>query len=286
MPNFHLGKGLGALIKETKSGSQEQNIRDVEVSKIVPNKRQPRTNFNEAELQELAASIKEKGILQPLIVRPIASGNFELIAGERRWRAAKTLGLTKVPVVIRKATDEDSLEIALIENIQRANLNPIEEAQAFEQLINEFELTQEQIATKVGKERSTVANMLRLLSLPKEIQDYLGQDEISMGHARALLALANRKQQLDICLRVISEKLSVRETERLVTEILQGESAPKKAKRMRRDPHVADLEEKLQKIMGTQVVVRNRGKLGRIEIYYYSLDEFDRLMERLGVKKD
>lgn len=284
MPNYHLGKGLGALISDKKSASQEAGAREIEVSKIVPNKRQPRQQFSKEKLQELASSIKEKGIVQPLVVRPLPDGNYELIVGERRLRAAKALGLTKVPAVIRKASDEDSLELALIENIQRADLNAIEESRAYQQLMKEHDLTQEQVAVKVGKDRATISNFLRLLSLPKEIQDTIQMDEISMGHARALLALQNRKEQMDVCLKAISEKLSVRETEQLVTEILEGK--PKKVRRLRRDPHVVDLEEKLQKILGTQVVVRNRGKMGRIEIYYYSLDEFDRLMEKIGLKKD
>lgn len=285
MPNLHLGKGLGALIGEKRNAKQEiAGFTEIEVNKIENNRNQPRKNFNEAKLKELASSIKEKGVIQPLVVRQLAAGNFELIAGERRLRAAKLLGLTKVPVVIRKASDEDSLELTLIENIQRDDLNAMEEARAYEKLMREFSLTQETMAQKVGKERSTVANFLRLLSLPKEIQDYIGLGEISMGHARALLALGNRKEQMDLCLRIISEELSVRGAEQLVAKILEG--GAKKARRLKRDPHIADLEERLQKELGAQVVVRNRGKMGRIEIYYYSLDEFDRLMARLGIKKE
>lgn len=285
MPNLHLGKGLGALIGEKRNAKQEiAGFTEIEVNKIEINRNQPRKNFNEAKLKELAASIKEKGVIQPLVVRQLAAGNFELIAGERRLRAAKLLGLAKVPAVIRKASDEDSLELTLIENIQRDDLNAMEEARAYEKLMREFNLTQETIAQKVGKERSTIANFLRLLSLPKEIQDYISLGEISMGHARALLALSNRKEQMDLCLRIISEELSVRGAEQLVAKILEG--GTKKARRLKRDPHIADLEEKLQKELGAQVVVRNRGKMGRIEIYYYSLDEFDRLMARLGIKKE
>jgi len=286
MAKVSLGRGLSALISDRKiSPSEERNDAQVEIKKIVANPFQPRKNFDVESLKELTLSIKEKGILQPLIVRKSENGNYDLIAGERRLRAAKSAGLSKVPVIIRKATDEDALELALIENIQRDDLNPMDEAFAFQRLSKEFKLTQEQISQKVGKKRATVANTLRLLSLSEEIQDYLHAGHITMGHARALLALSDDKIKTDICLRIIAEGLSVRETERLVTDRLHPDQAKKKkSKRLRRDPHIADLEDQLQKSLGAQVTIRSRGKTGRIEIYFYSLDEFDRIAQHLGVK--
>ncbi len=287
MGKVSLGRGLGALISDRKNQNKEQrNATEIELEQIVVNRFQPRHHFDEEAIQELANSIQTKGIIQPLLVRKIGEEQYELIAGERRLRASQLLGLKKVPVVIREASDEESLELALIENIQRENLNPIEEAIAYQRLAKEFHLTQESISEKVGKKRATIANTLRLLSLSAEIQNYIQKNQISMGHARALLALPSEKEQLDFALRIIAEGLSVREIEQIVTDKLHPNSTQKKKlRRMKRDGHVADLEEKLQKILGTQVVIRNRGKSGRIEIYYYSMDDFDRILDGLGVEK-
>jgi len=288
MAKISLGRGLGALISEKKKTSTEQkDITEIEMKKISVSRYQPRKQFDEESLKDLSDSIKEKGVIQPIIVRPLSPGYYELIAGERRLRAAKKAGLNKIPAVIRNATDEDSLEVALIENIQRDNLNPLEEAVAYQRLANDFDLTQEQISEKVGKKRTTVTNTIRLLSLSKEIQNYIRSGHINMGHARALLSLPTPKIQIDLCLRIIAEGLSVRETERFVTETLHPDPAKKKkVRRLGRDPHVIDMEEKLQKTLGSQVIIRNRGKSGRVEIYYYSIDEFDRLVERLGAKEE
>jgi len=286
MAKVSLGRGLSALISDKKRFPSEQNNdAQVEIKKISANPFQPRQKFDDESLKELSLSIKEKGILQPLIVRESTNGNYDLIAGERRLRAAKSAGLSRVPVIIRKATDEDALELALIENIQRDNLNPMDEAFAYQRLSKDFKLTQEQIAQKVGKKRATIANTLRLLTLSEEIQDYLHAGHITMGHARALLSLSDDKKKADICLRIIAEGLSVRETERIVTDYLHPDgSTRKKSKRLRRDPQIANLEDQLQKALGAQVTIRSRGKKGRIEIYFYSLDEFDRISQHLGVK--
>lgn len=285
-----LGRGLGALISDKKPSNkkvEDEKGSLIDIKKITANRFQPRRHFSDETLSELTESIKEKGIVLPLVVRALGNGSYELIAGERRLRAAKSAGLTKVPAIIRKASDEDSLELALIENIQRENLNPVDEALAYQRLTKEFKLTQEQIASKVGKKRATVSNILRLLTLPRDIQDYLQSDHISMGHARAILALSNSKAQNDTCLRIIAEGLSVRETERIVNDILHPQPGDKKKKgRHRRDPHIADLEDRLQKTLGTQVVIRNQGKKGRIEIYYHSLDEFGRVIEQLGASEE
>ncbi len=286
MAKVSLGRGLGALIsdkrttpKESPSGSTE-----IEIKKIKVNRYQPRHQFNEDAIKELASSIKEKGIIQPLLVRPTDEGAYELIAGERRFRASKLLGLKKVPVVMRDVSDEDSLELALIENIQRENLSPIEEALAYQRLTKEFKLTQEQVSEKVGKKRATISNILRLLSLPEEIQNFIQTDQVSMGHARAILSLPSEKQQKDFALRVIAEGLSVREVERMVTDILHPSGSPqKKAKRAKKDSHVADLERRLEQRLGTNVKVHHKGKAGKIEIQYYSMDDFDRILEILGV---
>ena len=287
MAKVSLGRGLGALISDRKNQSKEKSEgTELEIKQIVVNRFQPRHHFDEESIQELANSIQAKGIIQPLLVRKIGEEQYELIAGERRLRASLLLGLKKVPVVIREGSDEESLELALIENIQRNDLNPIEEAIAYQRLAKEFHLTQEGISEKVGKKRTTVANTLRLLSLCSEIQNYIQNNQISMGHARALLALPSEKEQLDFALRIIAEGISVREIEQRVTDKLHPSSAQKKKlRRMKRDSHVADLEEKIQKIFGTQVAIRHRGKSGRIEIYYYSMDDFDRILDKLGMEK-
>lgn len=289
MAKVSLGRGLGALISDKKSASKEKNENsvEIEIKRIEVNRYQPRHEFDADSIKELASSIKEKGIIQPLLVREIGEDKYELIAGERRYRASKSIGLKKVPVVIRNVSDEDSLELALIENIQRENLSPIEEALGYQRLTKEFKLTQEEISEKVGKKRATISNTLRLLSLNGEIQNLIQTKQISMGHARAILALPSEKQQRDFAMRVIAEGLSVRDIERLVTEALEPSSSnKKKVKRSKKDAHVADIEDKLQKVFGTQVAIRNKGKSGKIEIYYYSMDDFDRIMESLGVAEE
>ena len=267
-----LGKGLNALIPE-----KGEEVLYLDVGRIMPGKQQPRRVFHEESLKELAASIKEKGVLQPVIVSRTGDGAFNLIAGERRWRASVLAGLKKIPALIKNVASKDSLEIALIENIQREDLNPIETAEAFDRLVKEYGLTQEDLAAKVGKERATVANYLRLLKLPDEIKTMLYNGSLSMGHARALLSIEGRIHQIEAARKTIRSSLSVRETELLAKKSLKpAKSVGKK------DPQISSLEEKLIKHLGTKVRIAHKGKKGgKIEIEYYSLDEFDRLLEIL-----
>lgn len=246
---------------------------------IEPNSEQPRKNFDEESLQELADSIKQYGILQPLIVQKKGS-HYEIIAGERRWRAAKLAGITDVPVLIREYDKQQTMEIALIENVQRADLNPIEEAQAFQQLIQEFHLTQEEIANRVSKNRATITNSMRLLKLDSRVQDMLAEGKISSGHARALLGLEDRERQYQVAVKIIEEKLSVRDVEKLVKMM----NRPPKEKKPEKGPDIdliyRQVEDKLKSIMGTKVVINQKDKnKGRIEIEYYSQEELERLIE-------
>ena len=267
-----LGKGLDALIPD-----KGENIIQIEVSRILPSKEQPRKVFDEGALHELSASIKEKGVLQPILVSRTGDGSFNLIAGERRWRAAVQAGLRKIPAIVKNVDSRDSLEMALIENIQREQLNPIETAEGFNRLMQEFNLTQEELADKVGKERATVANYLRLLNLPVEIKDMIYTGKLSMGHARALLAIEGRINQIEAARKVIRSGLNVRETE------LLAKKTPKPARiRSRKDPQIASLEEKLIRSLGTKVhIVQKNKKKGKIEIEYYSLEELNRLLDML-----
>ncbi len=246
---------------------------------IEPNSEQPRKNFDEESLQELADSIKQYGILQPLIVRK-KGNHYEIIAGERRWRAAKLAGVTDVPVLIREYDKQQTMEIALIENVQRADLNPIEEAQAFQQLIQEFHLTQEEIANRVSKNRATITNSMRLLKLDIRVQDMLAEGKISSGHARALLGLEEGERQYQVAAKIIEEKLSVRDVEKLVKMM----NRPPKEKKPEKGPDIdliyRQVEDKLKSIMGTKVVINQKDKnKGRIEIEYYSQEELERLIE-------
>ncbi len=272
-----LGRGLDALIPE-----RGEEMLHLEVNRISAGGEQPRKVFRDGSLKELAASIKEKGVLQPIIVSRAEDGSFRLIAGERRWRAAQLAGLKKIPSIVKNVASRDSLEIALIENIQREDLNPVETAEAFHKLMREFNLTQEDLSERVGKERATVANYLRLLKLPEEIKSLISDGSLSMGHARALLSIEGRANQTDAARKVINKGLSVRETETLAKNI--GLSGAKKSKTHKghKDPQIASLEDKLIKSLGTKVRIHHKGKKGgRIEIEYYSLDELDRLLDIL-----
>lgn len=266
-----LGKGLNALIPE-----KGDEILHLDIHRILPGAYQPRKTFSENSLKELAASIKEKGILQPILVSRTGDGSFNLIAGERRWRAATLAGLKKIPAMVKNAASKDAFEMALIENIQREDLNPVETAEAFNRLVQEFGLTQEELADKVGKERATVANYLRLLKLPDEIKALLYNGSLSMGHARALLSIEGRAAQVEAAKKIIRSGLSVRETESMAKKAV----APPKAQH--KDAQIASLEDKLIKHLGTKARLVHKGKKGgRIEIDYYSLDELDRILEIL-----
>ena len=293
-----LGSGIDVLIPKaqgTKKGEEKKKVvkeevkevvkelETIPINKIEPNQSQPRKNFNEDSLQELADSIKQHGLIEPLIVQKGKKGFYQIIAGERRWRAAKIANLKEVPVVIKDYTKQEVMEIALIENIQREDLNPIEEAEAYDSLIKEFHLKQDEIAEKVSKSRVAITNALRLLKLDERVRTMLVEDKLKSGHARALLAIENNDLQYETAVQVFDQKLSVRETEKLVKKILLPK-AEKKEDEKNNDEQMKTIyqnfEEKLKMIMGTKVNI-NHGKKGKgkIEIEYYSPDEFDRIME-------
>lgn len=285
-----LGKGVSALFAEIGSiespGGEEEKtkiegIKEVELNEIKPNKYQPRYQFDNEKLEELTQSIKEKGIIQPIIVRNSASG-YEIIAGERRLRAASKAGLTKIPVIIKEVSSGEALEIALIENIQREDLNPIEEAKAFQKLINEFKLTQEDLASKVGKDRTSIANILRLLKLPLEIQKAVEENLLSMGHARALINIEEKRLQLLLFKKAIQKNLSVRQLEDIIKDIKNVSRGTTKDKK--EDPIIRSYEKTLRESLGTKVIIKqNKDKRsGKIEILYFSLDDIERLLEKLG----
>jgi len=266
-----LGKGLEALIPE-----KVEEIIHLDIDRIFSSEQQPRKLFRDDPLKELAASIKEKGVLQPVIVSRVGDGTFRLVTGERRWRAAALAGLKKIPALIKNVASKDSLEIALIENIQREDLNPMETAQAFSRLITDFNLTQEELSDKVGKDRATIANYLRLLKLPEEIKTLMYEGSLSTGHAKAILTIDGKANQINAARKIVRKGLSVREAEALSKTI----SRPSRMKALK-DPQISSLEEKLIKSLGTKVRIQNKGKRGRIEIEYYSLEELDRLLDIL-----
>lgn len=296
-----LGKGLDSLIKdnssakktaavntssenkaeEMKSGEQMMKINMVE-----PNRDQPRKKFEEDALLELADSIKQFGVLQPLLVRK-RKDYYEIIAGERRWRAAKMAGVKEVPVIIKDYTEQEIVEIGLIENIQRENLNPIEEAMAFKKLLEEFNMKQDEVAERVSKSRTAVTNSMRLLKLDERVQEMIVDDMISTGHARALLAIDDKEQQYDLANKIFDEKLSVRETEKLVKEI-KNPKKPKMKKKVENEFVYTDLENRMKEVMGTKVNISSKGNgKGKIEIEYYSDDELERMFEMImSIRKD
>ena len=275
-----LGRGLSALIPDTPAPAapaQAERTLDVDSDLLRPNKFQPRTQMDDARIDDLARSIRANGIIQPIVVRKVEQG-YEIIAGERRWRAAQRAGLHRVPVVVRDIPEDRLLAVALIENVQREDLNPIEEAHAYRRLADEFHLTQEQIADAVGKDRSSIANTVRLLRLPQEVRGNVASNALSMGHARAILALADEAAQLRLARDVIARSLSVRETEALVKKA----AAPEEKKPQKKiDVHTRAAEDKLRMSLGTRVRINRKGKGGRIEIEFVNEDELHRLYERL-----
>ncbi len=275
-----LGKGLQALFSENES-VQEDGVIEIRVSDIRPNKFQPRQDFSEDKLEELARSISLHGVLQPVVVRDVIGG-YELVAGERRWRACKLAGLEIIPAIIRDFSDSEMMEIALIENLQREDLNPLEEAAAYRRLLDEFGLTQEELSQRIGKSRSHIANILRLLQLPPEIQDYVSRGTISMGHARTLLGLEKAAQQLEACRLVVERCLSVRETEALVQRLKAGNKS-RKERPVEKEPYIMALESSLQENLGTKVQIRPGKQKGRIEIEYYTEDDLERICRLLGI---
>ena len=286
-----LGRGLNTLIpsapvKETETEKilkKDEQIKSevmVPILKVEPNPDQPRRQFDEDALQELADSIKQYGILQPLIVKK-HDQFYEIIAGERRWRAAKLAGLKEVPVLIRDYAENEIVEIALIENIQREDLNPIEEALAYKRLMEEFSLKQDQVAAKVSKSRAAITNSLRLLKLDTRVQNLLSEEMISTGHARALLAINDADQQYEIAMKVFDEKLSVREIEKLVKQLAKKKKEPPKEDNTVHEFLFANMEESLKQALGSKVTIKNKNNKGKIEIEYYSKEELDRLVDML-----
>ncbi len=291
-----LGKGLGALIKKSVAPATIDNViapedfkrvRDVPLDHVVPSPLQPRTQFVESPLDDLVESIRQHGIIQPLIVRPV-NGKLELIAGERRWRASRKLGLATVPVIEREASDRDVLEMALIENLQREDLNPMEEAAGYVRLAEEFTLKQDEIAARVGKSRASVANAMRLLGLHSDVQMLVAQARITVGHAKAILAIKDQTSQLLAADQIIRRQLTVRAAEKLAQSFLNGDSSesgePKKAAATREvDIQVRAITNRLREHLATHVSIQHSAKKGKIEIEYYGDDDLQRLIELLGL---
>lgn len=272
-----LGKGLQALISEASLDVHESLV-EVEVSRIHPNPKQPRRVFDEEKLLELAASIKEHGVVQPVLLRRVGA-DYELVAGERRWRAAQKAGLATIPAVIRDFTEAQTMEIALIENLQREDLNPIEEALAYRTLLEEFGLTQEELAQRLGKSRPQISNTLRLLSLSQEIQEELSAGRLTMGHAKVLLGLEERAVQDRLARRIMAEGLSVREAEELVKSAGSGRPRPAANRKSQSiDPGLIDFEERLRQALGTPVKILPGTPRGRIEINYYGVEDLERIV--------
>lgn len=284
-----LGKGLDSMIPEkinNKVSADEKNVNEENVSRetlisinqIEPNKEQPRKNFDEDSLHELAESIKQYGVIQPLLLQK-RDNYYEIIAGERRWRAARIAGLKEVPAIIKEYSTQEIVEIALIENIQREDLNPIEEALAFEKLIKEFNLKQDEVAERVSKSRTAVTNSLRLLKLGPGVQQMLIDDIISSGHARALISIEDKELQYSLATKILDEKLSVRETEKLIKKLLENKPVKPPVKE-KTDIIYKDLEEKIKSILGSKVSINKKAKnKGKIEIEYYSNEELDRIID-------
>lgn len=284
-----LGQGLDALIPAHEPVGTEdpsRTITYVSADSLLPNPFQPRRSFQEASLIGLSESIKERGVIQPLIVRSASSDKYEIVAGERRWRAAKLAGFSTVPVIIKNVSDSESLEIALVENLQREDLNPLDTAEAYDILIKKFSYTHEDLAKRMGKDRSNVTNYLRLLKLPGPIKEQLRQDLITMGHARTLLAIDHLPTQLQLSGKVVKRNLSVRELERIIQNYRKKHSSVEASPR-RRNSDVSELESQLSRHMAARVVIRKKvNDSGRLEIYFHSREELERVLELLGYSED
>lgn len=284
-----LGQGLDALIPLEKPAGQsapEAGIKYLAIDSLLPNPHQPRRSFPEESLADLSHSIKEIGVIQPLIVRSTTEGKYEIVAGERRWRAARKAGFFTIPVIVRTISDAESLEIALIENLQRENLNPLDTAEAYNTLIKKFSYTHEILAQRIGKDRTNITNYLRLLKLPDPIKDHLREDRLSMGHARTLLAVDHLPTQLNLSSRTIKRKLSVRELERIVQNFKNKQQVDL-VKTSEKDPDLVALETKLSRHFSTRVLIRNKTNTsGRLELAFHSREELDRLLEAMGYSED
>ena len=286
-----LGRGLDALLGSepakaapaaSKAGEGSTGINEVPIGKLEPNRFQPRTYFDESGLEDLSASIKTQGVVQPIVVTPKGEGRFTIIAGERRWRASKLAGLKKVPVVVREVTDDQKLlEMALVENIQRADLNPVEEAEAYRSLGDSFELSQEEIAKRVGKGRTTITNFLRLLRLPQEVQDLMREGRLTAGQARPLLGFGDAKKQIELAERAVEEGLTARDLERLAAEPKEEKSSDGKKKPVEQDVHTREATDKLTHVLQTKVEIQRKKKGGTVRIHFHSEEELIRLYDLL-----
>lgn len=276
-----LGKGLDALFLDNSTESAS-SVTTLNLNEIEPNRQQPRKMFDERALGELSESIAMHGVIQPLLVRPLSDGGYQLIAGERRWRASRMAGLTEVPVVIREMSDSEAMELALIENLQREDLNPIEEAEGLKLLMDTYSLTQEQVAERVGKSRPAIANALRLLCLPEEVLEFVKDGKISSGHARALIPLSDKSKIMILCKDIIQRELSVRETERIVKSILKPKDK-KETKGKKRDPFFDECELAIREELGRKATVNlTKGNRGTLEIEFFSKEDLQSILEALA----
>ncbi|TAJ98205.1 MAG: ParB/RepB/Spo0J family partition protein [Candidatus Manganitrophaceae bacterium] len=275
-----LGKGLGLTALVPPAEPPKGEVREIEIGKIIPNRYQPRQHFDPEALASLAASLKSHGLIQPITVRKEESGQYELIAGERRWRAAQLAGFAAIPAIVKSVQEQELMEWALLENVQREDLNPIEKAQAYQRLLTEFSLTQEAIAARMGIDRSTVANFLRLLQLPERLWGWIADGTLTMGHAKALLSLEKKEDQLRVAEEIKTKGWSVRQIEALVQKI-KREARPDPKGSATPSPEVAELEGRLRHALGTKVRLVQQGKGGEIRIEYYSLEDLDRILDKL-----
>jgi len=279
-----LGRGLGALIpSQSSEGESKNEIKKIDIEKINSNPYQPREDFNEELLEDLSYSIQEHGLIQPITVREKARGKYQLVAGERRWRAAKLAGLDEIAAIVQRYSNQQMMEVALIENLQREDLNPIEEAKAYKRLIEEFDLIQAEVAESVGKSRSAISNSLRLLNLAPKVQEFVSRETLTVGHARTLLALDTFEEQSEVAKEIIENGLSVRETERLIKSLTtdEVEKEKKKTDHKQKDPNITVIEDRLRKRLGTPVNIKHGKNKGQIVIEYYSEEELARVLEYL-----
>ena len=289
-----LGKGLGSLfgsdeietlsVSKTADEKKEGDIQNIKTSLIEPNKKQPRSKFDDEKIDALAGSIKEHGVISPIIVTPVKNGMYKIVAGERRWRAAKKAKIKEIPAIVRSYSDEQVAEIALIENLQRENLNPIEEAVGYNLLMEEFNLTQETISKRVGKSRSAVANSLRLLTLEPALQKLITDGSLTSGHARAVLSVEGNEMRSALAKKIIEGGLNVRQAESLAKELMKKKGAPKKKEKTAAEIEAEKIAEKLSSAIGTKVNISHGAKKGKIEIEYYGADDLDRILNILGLQ--
>ena len=283
---FALGKGLSALIPDESfniDDSNKNSTLSISINKIKSDKDQPRKSFDSEKIAELTESIKTHGIIQPLILRKIDNDQYIIVAGERRWRAAKIAGLKEVPAIIMDLTENEILEISLIENIQRQDLNPIEEARAYKKLIDDFKMTHEELSKRIGKSRTSITNTMRLINLDDRVQQYIIEGVISEGHGRALLGIKDFKIQYELAQQVIDEKLSVRELEKIIRKIIEPNNKNSSSRKQELNPYYKEIKNQLQNYFGTKVNISNKNNKGKIEIEYYSEDDLQRILDIINI---